>query len=317
MARRARSAARRIERRMPGRAAVLAYHRVASVDVDPWELSVAPTNFGAQLGVLRDHGTVRRLDELLAESPAARVRVARPQFAVTFDDGYVDNLDTALPILEAAGVPATVFIAPGLLGRTSYWWDVLAALVLGGESEPTRVLEAAAQIGIVAAGSSAVDARAVHDLLHSRLILRHVDAIEADLGRLAAALGVDVPAPDARPMTTAEMTTLAAHPLIDIGVHTMTHPRLPDLAAADARAEMHECAHRLDELVGPRRWVLAYPYGSTSREIVNVADGLGFDHAVTTESRWLRRRGEDLTAPRLHPRDVDGPTFDEWLRVWT
>ena len=44
---------------------------------------------------------------------------------------------------------------------------------------------------------------------------------------------------------------------------------------------------------------------------------LGFDHAVTTESRWLRRRGEDLTAPRLHPRDVDGPTFDEWLRIWT
>jgi peptidoglycan/xylan/chitin deacetylase (PgdA/CDA1 family) len=317
VAQRARNAARRVERRLPGRAAVLAYHRVASVAVDPWELAVTPTNFAAQLDVLRDQGAVRHLDELLAASPTARVRARRPQFAITFDDGYVDNLDTALPLLEAADTPATVFIAPGLLGRSWYWWDVLAALALGSDLDPTRVLGAAEEVGIVDRGGGATDARAVHDLVHGRLILRHVDAIEADLARLATALGVELPVPDGRPMTEAELTTLAAHPLIDIGVHTMTHPRLPDLTAAEARIEMHECAHRLDELVGARRWVLAYPYGSTSPEVVNVADGLGFDHAVTTESRWLHRRGEDLTAPRLHPRDVDRPTFDEWLRVWT
>ena len=50
--------------------------------------------------------------------------------------------------------------------------------------------------------------------------MRHVDTIEADLDRLAAALGVERPVPDGRPMTVAELATLAAHPLIDIGVHT-------------------------------------------------------------------------------------------------
>ena len=121
VARRAHHAARRIERRLPGRAAVLAYHRVAPVDVDPWELAVTPAHFAEQLAVLRDRGTVRRLDELLADSVTTRVRTARAQFAVTFDDGYVDNLDAALPMLEAHDAPATVFIAPGLLGRSSYW----------------------------------------------------------------------------------------------------------------------------------------------------------------------------------------------------
>ena len=46
-------------------------------------------------------------------------------------------------------------------------------------------------------------------------------------------------------MTVAELTTLAAHPLIDIGVHTMTHPRLPDLQpSARPAEEIDECARR-------------------------------------------------------------------------
>jgi peptidoglycan/xylan/chitin deacetylase (PgdA/CDA1 family) len=319
VARRARDAARRVERRLPGRAAVLAYHRVAAVDLDPWELAVAPPHFVEQLAVLRRRGAVRRLGDLLAEPATARVRRARPQFAITFDDGYVDNLTAAVPILEDADAPATVFIAPGLLGRPSYWWDVLAELVLGTDVEPAAVLAAARACDIVEDDSPAAhvtDGRAVHDLLHGRLIVRHVDAIEADLDRLATALGVDQPVPTGRPMTQDELAQLAAHPLVDIGVHTMTHPRLPDLPAATAREELDECRRRLDALLGPDQRLLAYPYGSSSPGVVAIADELGFTHAVTTSSRWLRRRGDGLTAPRLHPRDVDGATFDEWLRVW-
>jgi peptidoglycan/xylan/chitin deacetylase (PgdA/CDA1 family) len=154
-------------------------------------------------------------------------------------------------------------------------------------------------------------------VVYRGLAVRHVDAIETALDQLARALGVDLPVPDGRPMTTAELTELATHPLISIGVHTMTHPRLPDLPPDEAREEIDQGARRLDELLGSGRRVLAYPYGASSPGVVRVAADLGFDHAVTTESRWLRRRGEDLTAPRLHPRDVDGPTFDEWLRGWT
>jgi peptidoglycan/xylan/chitin deacetylase (PgdA/CDA1 family) len=318
-ARRLRAVARRVERRLPGRAAVLAYHRVATVAIDPWELAVTPAHFAQQLGVLQDAGAVRPLHELLAASATERVRAVRPRFAITFDDGYVDNLEEALPTLTTFDAPATVFIAPSLLGRASYWWDVLAELVLALDLEPARVRSAAAAVGLITddGPSGPDDARAVHDLLHSLLIVRHVDDIEHTLERLAVALGVSLPASAGRPMTTAELERLAVHPLISIGVHTMTHPRLPDLPPAASRSEIGDCAQRLDELLGARRRLLAYPYGSTSPAVVDIAADLGFDHAVTTESRWLRRRGDGLTAPRLHPRDVDGPTFDEWLRVWT
>jgi peptidoglycan/xylan/chitin deacetylase (PgdA/CDA1 family) len=311
---------RRIERRLPGRAAVLGYHRVAGVEVDPWELAVTPRHFAEHLTVLQEIGMVRPLDELLGESAIGRVAARRARFAVTFDDGYLDNLEAAVPILERFQTPATVFIAPGLLDRRSFWWDVLAELVLGSGLDAHRVLSAAgasdALDGAVAP-TGPIGSRTVHDLLRSQLIRRHVDAIEVALDGLAAALGFELPVPDGRPMTTTELTALAAHPLISIGVHSMTHPRLPDLPPGEVRQEIDVAAHHLDKLLGTQRRVLAYPYGASSPDVVRVAADLGFDHAVTTESRWLRRRGEALTAPRLHPRNVDGPTFDEWLRRWT
>ena len=63
----------------------------------------------------------------------------RPRRAVvvTFDDGYRDNLEAALPLLAAADVPATVFCTVGYIGREQpFWWDHLAAIVLGPDRLP-------------------------------------------------------------------------------------------------------------------------------------------------------------------------------------
>lgn len=58
--------------------------------------------------------------------------------AVTFDDGYADNLRTAKPLLDQFGVPATFFLKTDLIGKTAgYWWDELADLVLSGTAAAT------------------------------------------------------------------------------------------------------------------------------------------------------------------------------------
>ena len=66
---------------------------------------------------------------------SSRQQLPTDAVAVTFDDGYVDNLKFAKPRLESAGVPATVFVTTGQIGRAGeFWWDELARIVLGSQA---------------------------------------------------------------------------------------------------------------------------------------------------------------------------------------
>ena len=60
--------------------------------------------------------------------------------ALTFDDGYLDNLEYAAPVLERAGLPATFFLTSGWLGKPGeYWWDTLERVLLLNESVPPSI----------------------------------------------------------------------------------------------------------------------------------------------------------------------------------
>ena len=93
-------------RRTRAHALILLYHRIARPGSDPWKLCVTPENFRGQLRVLQRHCEFVPLtavpDCLAAGRPSGRAPVA-----ITFDDGYVDNLRNALPILRAFDAPAT------------------------------------------------------------------------------------------------------------------------------------------------------------------------------------------------------------------
>jgi peptidoglycan/xylan/chitin deacetylase (PgdA/CDA1 family) len=93
----------------PGRGIVLMYHRVAE-EPDYLGLSVTPQCFARQLDVLARSLRLVPLGELVARL-ADPAPLAHDLGAITFDDGYRDNLDTALPLLAAQGVPATVFVS--------------------------------------------------------------------------------------------------------------------------------------------------------------------------------------------------------------
>ena len=107
------------------------YHRVGASGIDPHRLSVSESTFRAQLEWLRTRCSVIPLEALAGGDAADRA------IAVTFDDGYVDNVSTALPLLRSAGVPATFFLttAEGPFPYY-YWWDRLAALLMGPGTVP-------------------------------------------------------------------------------------------------------------------------------------------------------------------------------------
>ena len=302
------------------RLGVLAYHSIGTPLIDPWDLSVAPGHFDQQLGVLTSCGHIEALDVALDLSPAARVARRRPVFALTFDDGYVDNLFNALPLLERRDAPATVFIATGLIGQPAFWWDVLADLALASGSSGNELAEAAVKLGLVTGAETAEpherDWRSVHDQLHTALIQLPPTDIMALLQGLSSEVGIAVPPRDERPVTVDELVQLASHPLVTIGVHSVNHRRLTLLDDEAVRTEIVDAASRLCELLGPGRRVLAYPFGAASAATADVARSAGFIHAVTTDSRPIALRDARLMTPRLHAHDIGRYEFHSWVTSW-
>lgn len=305
-------AARAAEARALGAFGVLNYHRVAEVVHDPWDLAVSPAHFDQQMAALRRAGVVAPPAAELFDDRWARVGTRPARVVVTFDDGYADNLFAALPALERHDVPAVLFVATWFVDRASFWWDDLAELVLGGEVG--EVAAAAAAVGILPSATPAEGSPAwLLDVLYERVVGRPTEEIAGLVDELADELG-RVPERTSRgPLTSEELARLAAHPLVTLGGHTVSHPRLAQLPPAAAR---HEIRAGLDELTrrfGPAPRLFAYPYGNTDRSVAALAAGLGLRHAFTTAPRWLGPTDRPQLLPRLHPLDVDGATFAGWL----
>ena len=106
------------------RSFALCYHGVGetSIRIDPRFLRVSPRRLRAQIELLRDAGyAFVTLSELVSSGPGNGAPPRPGLVALTFDDGYADNHDTLLPMLREYGIPATIYVTTGLMGRPNPW----------------------------------------------------------------------------------------------------------------------------------------------------------------------------------------------------
>jgi peptidoglycan/xylan/chitin deacetylase (PgdA/CDA1 family) len=309
--------ARRAGRRAAhnGAAVILYYHRIASPAADPWRTSVSPRCFDRQLELLGAESRVLPLQELV--DGARRGQVPNRAVAITFDDGYLDNLAQALPILERHGHPATFYVATGLVGsKGPPWWDEIADLMLGEGERPPRLdlkigrewirapTETREQRGSVLYGELNVLLKELPgaDVEAALRPLREWAGRE----RAEAAISHD-PDCESRMMDAAELERLAASELAEVGAHTSLHPSLPALDTASQRNEILESRDFLAEIAGAPPRSFAYPFGDNDRRTRRLTRELGFDHAVGAESTLPFTTADDLFAiPRIVVND-EGP----------
>ena len=106
------------------------YHRILRHDeIDPFDfgLGVNQRYFDEHLAFFRERFHVCTVQEGLAISKDGRWP-DRPLLSITFDDGYLDNIELALPLLEKHGCSATFFICTGPISENHpFWWDLVMA----------------------------------------------------------------------------------------------------------------------------------------------------------------------------------------------
>lgn len=289
-----------------GIGAILMLHRVTAHPERPHginrHLNIAPEFLDAVIADMKARGyAFVSLDEAIER--LGRGGQGGQFAAITADDAYRDNLTEALPVLESHEAPITIYVAPALIDGSAYlWWDVIEGIV-----ERNGELVVPTKAGSITVDCSTAPKKfAANAFLHEHLTheVREEDqyGFIADLARRH---GFDPAEPSRRTlMTWREIGAIAAHPLVDIGAHTINHFNLKRLDEQSARREIGEAADLIESLVGKRPRHMAYPYGYADavgcRE-VKIAREAGFLSAVTTRHGVLRAEhaGHVHALPRI------------------
>ena len=290
------------------RGIILCYHRVASDPIDPWRLCVPAAAFAAQLRVLSTHCDVVELEQL---TPSALRRRRRPLAAVTFDDGYLDNFDTAQDLLEHHSVPATVFLTTDFVtGQRTPWWDALAYALLAHPSVD-RPLTLPFPSG---SRSFAGGTPAVHDEVYGLLQPLPADERDRLVARVVAWSGLD--RAQLPRMASAADVSAANGACLAFGAHTRSHPVLARLPHAGQEAEIAGSKQVVEELASRRVSAFAYPHGRAgdfTRETAKLVAAAGFSLACTTHAGFVSTRSAAYELPRLVVTDDGEDTFERVL----
>ncbi len=307
-------------RRFARRGAILLYHRVAAPGLDPDQLAVAPARFDEHLRILSTIVTPLPLDEF--ERLRAADALPERAIAVTFDDGYRDNLTDAAPALARARIPATIFVTTGRTGvARGFWWDELAALLLAPSLPATTLSIALDDGGPSQLPCSAANAREAHAALAERLRVAEPEARDRAIDAIAETLGRSLPdAGVPRACDVDELRALAATPGITLGGHSVTHSVMSRQSPAALAREAAESRDRLRTWIGGAGpTAFAYPYGAMrdiSEAAVDAVRAAGYTFACANVPAPAWRESDRWRLPRHLVRDWDAATFRAHLERW-
>lgn len=255
--------------RMKKEILVLCYHRIYEPQYDVQLLSVMPRVFEQQMKYLKKNYNILRFEEDWTESD-------RDGIVITFDDGYLDNLTYALPILEELQMPATVFVSTGTLsGTRELWWDELETVLLTAGNYPALFrlkddrydcewrtdtyefrLNCYKALHYLMKKYISPSKREIwfEQLWNWRGKIRYVDSEHATL-------------------TDQNCQELAKSKYITIGAHTVSHPSLANLAFEEQWTEIKDSVDYLEKLLQRKIEMFSYPFG---------VDGTDFDENTIT-----------------------------------
>lgn len=213
---------------------------------------------------------------------------------ITFDDGYAESAEVALPLLQRHGASATFFVASAFLDGGCLWNDAVIELVRNAPGE--RLNLARSGFGSYDIGCP-VRRRAVIDMLLAALRVLPPDERLARVRAMARKV---------TPTMLASDQLLALHRAgMEIGAHGATHTALSLLSNADARADIAACRRDLEDVIQAPVRLFAYPGGHPGHDFearhANMLRAQGFEAAVGVAAGAARPGADPFALPRLTP----------------
>jgi peptidoglycan/xylan/chitin deacetylase (PgdA/CDA1 family) len=308
---------------------VLGYHRInrleAVGDLDRDLIDATPEEFEEQMRFVRAHFSPVTVEAVLEALAGGDPLPANP-VVVTFDDGYLDNYEQALPVLVRTGMKGVFFVSTDFLQRDRiFWWDRIGMIIRRARvdritlSYPTELV---LELGTVMARNAAID--------RANGVVKTAFALDLSrfLDELARAAGVDWSGEEERGLARQSLMgwkeAQALHAAgMEVQSHTRSHRVITTLPDADLADELLGARVALEERLRVPVRSIAYPVGRSiggrahvRRAVADAGYKLGFT-ACSGENRLATMDPFDLrrvTVDRGLPEDVmRGLSVLPWL----
>lgn len=301
---------RKTAMRWSHRAIILTYHRVARLPGYPYRIVVDPEHFDQHMKILKKWYRPIGLSEL--RTCLNEGVIPSRTVVVTFDDGYADILQNAIPIIARYSVPAAVFVVSGAVGNNmEQWWDRLERLVkevIG--SNKTQVLDGGTNMPKWHVGPDTN----LNDLLnrmHSSLRILPPEHCHRILDQLHRQRGLKWEArSEHRFLTVSELRHMAGYEDVEIGAHTVNHPLLASLPLELQEQEIRESKKQLEQTLGKSVRLFSYPYGDRGSFLPGTVDAVKkseFELACTSFHEPVCANTPHFELPRCAVHNWNGP----------
>lgn len=281
---------------------VLIFHRVLRVSDPLFPDEVDAARFTQLCAWARQWFHVLPLDQAIDQ--LRKGELPSRALAITFDDGYADNCDVALPILQAAGLTATFFVTTSFLNGGRMWNDTLVEAVRAARGDRLELARAHfPDFPDLPLSTPLQRSQAARQLIRS---CRYLPQPQRALAVQAVADAANATLPDDLMMTDDQVRRLHRAGM-GVGGHTVTHPILARLAPEEAQLEISQGKATLENLLQAEVPLFAYPNGKPDEDYTAAHAAMvrkaGFKAAVSTA--WgSAQTGADLyQLPRFTPWD--------------
>jgi peptidoglycan/xylan/chitin deacetylase (PgdA/CDA1 family) len=286
------------------RVAILRYHAVCGEEGAAYAepgICVSPSAFEQHVRYLAGHYSVLPLPDIVRRLRENRA-LPRNTAAITFDDGYADNLEAART-LQRHGLSGTFYITAGCLdGDQPFWPAEIRSLIAAVRGPALRLTAGGTTTEIPL--TTAIERRAAIRTV-SRLLKSHPIPVRETLRQQLreAAGSVKLPRCMLRWNELAEMHRLG----MTIGSHTLTHPNLPNAGLDSAEREVRGAKVRLERELGVAVTMFSYPNGGAERymtpDIARIVRETGYEAATTSRNAFAGRHSDLFALERIQVRE--------------
>ncbi len=268
-----------------------------------------------QLAVISRHYRWLSLDDAL-EVLAGRKPPVSNGVVLTFDDGYRNNMEVALPVLEEYGIKPVFFVASGMLdSRAPYWFERLDYAIQQLE-QPAQVRIGSRSLTFTPGDREALRTTyaelrqlAKEHFEDDREFYTFVDGVSQRLEKASGKALADIQKDDlcSATLSTDDLASLSSSGRAIIGSHTVDHVRLDIVDEVTRMEQLEQSRKDIEAATGEACRHFCYPNGNWNPSVAQAVADAGYASAVTTDVGSNAVGDDPYALKRIHMPAIDDP----------